>query len=70
MRLRVSDARALPALVAHLVVQGFPAAAIGDGLLDSMFPAARRAVAWGGALDVWSAENGGVVVIPVGEEPW
>lgn len=70
MRLRVSDARALPALVAHLVVQGFPAAAIGDGLLDVLFPAEPSALASAAELDVWSAENGGVVVIPVGEEPW
>jgi hypothetical protein len=65
MRLRVTDVRALPALTAHLVLQGFPARAIGDGMIEVLFPAEPSALPAAAELDVWSAANGGATVVPV-----
>lgn len=54
MRLRV-DCRYLDSLRAHLAEQGFPASAVGPGLLDVLFPAAP-ALFWPAAeLDDWLA---------------
>lgn len=71
MRVRVSDIRALPALVAHLMREGFPAKACGDGVVEILFPAEPAALAAAAELDLWAAANGGASVDPITtQERW
>lgn len=65
MRVRVSDAGALPALVAYLVRQGFPATRCGRDEVDVLFPADPSAFGAAVELDDWSARNAGVTVVPL-----
>lgn len=67
MLLQLSDTRALPGLLAHLDRQGFPATHVGDGVVDVLFPAEPAALAAAAELDVWTAENESVVVVPLCE---
>jgi hypothetical protein len=71
MHVRVSDVRALPALISHLVRQGFPATPCGDGVVEILFPAEPAALAAAAELDLWAAANGGATVDPVpARERW
>lgn len=62
MHVRVSDIRALPALVAHLVLEGFPAKPCGDGVVEVLFPAEPAALAKAAELDLWAAANGDATI--------
>lgn len=66
MRVRVSDVRALPGLVSHLVGQGFPATAAGD-VVEILFPASAAALEQSAELDVWKAANSHVTIVPLPE---
>lgn len=63
MHIRVSDVRALPALIAHLVREGFPAQPCGDGVVEVLFPADPAALAAAAELDLWTAASGGATVV-------
>lgn len=66
----MSDIRALTALVAHLVREGFPARPCGDGIVEVLFPGEPSALAAAAELDLWAAANGGASVTPIrAEEP-
>jgi hypothetical protein len=65
VRLQLSDARATPGLVAHLVRQGFPAVPVERDVVDVLFPAEPSAFAAAAELDLWSAANSGVAVVPI-----
>ena len=65
MHVRVSDARALPALVAHLVRQGFPATPSGDGVAEILFPGEPGGLCAAAELDLWAAANGDLEVTAV-----
>ena len=65
MRVRVSDIQALPGLVSHLVLQGFPAEPCGGDEVEVLFPAQPSLFAPAVELDVWGAANDGVTVTPV-----
>lgn len=67
MRLHVSDVRALPGLIEHLLRQGFPATAGNDGVVEILFPAEPSALASAAELDLWAAANDGVTVVPLPE---
>jgi hypothetical protein len=62
MRLQLSDARAAPGLVAHLVRQGFPAIRVEHDVVDVLFPAEPSAFPAAAELDLWAAANTGVDV--------
>jgi hypothetical protein len=62
MHVRVSDLRALPALVAHLVREGFPARACGGDVVEVLFPGEPAALAAAAELDLWAAANDGARV--------
>lgn len=62
MRVRLSDPGALPALVQHLALQGFPAVPAGRDEVDVLFPAQPTAFAPAVELERWQAENEGVRV--------
>jgi hypothetical protein len=65
MRVRVSDVRVLPAFVSYLVRQGFPASACGRDEIEVLFPADPSAFRAAVELDDWTAQNSGVVVVPL-----
>jgi hypothetical protein len=65
VRLQLSDARAAPGLVAHLVRQGFPARRVAQDVVDVLFPAEPSAFEAATELDLWAAANTGVAVVPI-----
>jgi hypothetical protein len=67
MRLQVSDARATAGLIAHLADQGFPATRVAHGVIEVLFPAEATAFAAAAELDLWTAANAEVAVVPIGE---
>jgi hypothetical protein len=65
VRLQLSDAGAAPGLIAHLVRQGFPARRVAKDVVDVLFPAEPSAFAAATELDLWTAANTGVAVVPI-----